>query len=266
VDTKAQTAAGGGTLRERRREQTRADTVAGVLAVIDSQGFEKLTIERIATAAGVSRGTVYAHFPGGLSEMVAAAYAADRPPDRRRDRGGGEMRPRTGGRRLMAHARAMFGFAANTRSGYFYNVSGPAFIGSGEARGIGSGAGRTTITEALERAQGEGRTERWSGPGGRGDAAGRCDSRGIGGDRLRRGRAGGAASRLRRYCRRTGLDIRRFRYPNAASTSAWGRAKLECPSRPVMSSAATSALTTDSSVACTTASKSGSIRPQARCS
>nr|WP_276584756.1 TetR/AcrR family transcriptional regulator [Brevibacterium permense] len=139
-------------MRERRREQTRADTVAGVLAVIDSQGFEKLTIERIATAAGVSRGTVYAHFPGGLSEMVAAAYAeighrivaetaaeASTAEDWREE--------------LLAHARAMFEFAANTQSGYFYNVSGPAFIGSGEARGIGSGAGRKAIAEALERAQ-----------------------------------------------------------------------------------------------------------------
>ncbi|MCU4299056.1 TetR/AcrR family transcriptional regulator [Brevibacterium permense] len=150
--TKVQTAVTGGTLRERRREQTRADTVAGVLAVIDSQGFEKLTIERIATAAGVSRGTVYAHFPGGLSEMVAAAYAeighrivaetaaeASTAEDWREE--------------LLAHARAMFEFAANTQSGYFYNVSGPAFIGSGEARGIGSGAGRKAIAEALERAQ-----------------------------------------------------------------------------------------------------------------
>jgi AcrR family transcriptional regulator len=155
VATKAQTAARGGTLRERRREQTRADTVAGVLAVIDSQGFEKLTIERIATAAGVSRGTVYAHFPGGLSEMVAAAYAeighrivAETAAEARSAKDWREE--------LLAHARAMFGFAANTRSGYFYNVSGPAFIGSGEARGIGSGAGRKTIADALERAQGKG--------------------------------------------------------------------------------------------------------------
>lgn len=153
--TKTRTAAKGGTLRERRREQTRTDTVAGVLAVIDSQGFEKLTIERIAAAAGVSRGTVYAHFPGGLSEMVAAAYAeighrivaetaaaASTAKDWREE--------------LLAQARAMFGFAANTRSGYFYNVSGPAFIGSDEARGIGSGAGRKTIAEALERAQSQG--------------------------------------------------------------------------------------------------------------
>jgi AcrR family transcriptional regulator len=155
VATKAQTVAAGGTLRERRREQTRADTVAGVLAVIDSQGFENLTIERIATAAGVSRGTVYAHFPGGLSEMVAAAYAAI--GHRIVAETAAEARAANDWRdELMAHARAMFGFAANTRSGYFYNVSGPAFIGSGEARGIGSGAGRTTITEALERAQREG--------------------------------------------------------------------------------------------------------------
>ncbi|WP_193080265.1 TetR/AcrR family transcriptional regulator [Brevibacterium aurantiacum] len=143
-------------LRERRKEQTRTELVAGVLDVIDSLGFEKLTIERISRAAGVSRGTVYAHFPGGMTELVSAAYAhigcvivdtttahieaADSWSDE-----------------LIAHARAMFDFAANSRSGHFYNVSGPAFIATGEARGIGSGASLLMIADTLDRAQGQGR-------------------------------------------------------------------------------------------------------------
>lgn len=144
------------TLRERRREQTRAELVAGVLDVIESNGFEKLTIDRIATAAGVSRGTVYAHFPGGLTELVTAAYAHI---------GHRIVATTTVGieeaqnwqEELRAHAQAMFDFAASSRTGYFYNVSGPAFIGSGDARGIGSGASRAMISETLARVQQDGR-------------------------------------------------------------------------------------------------------------
>ena len=143
-------------LRERRRAQTREDLVAGVLAVIDAQGFDRLTIERIATAAGVSRGTVYAHFPGGLTELVSAAYAEI----------GRTIVARTTAEiaavsvwteELTAHARAMFDFAASSGCGHFYNVSGPAFISAGESRGIGTGASRAMIADTLAQAQAAGR-------------------------------------------------------------------------------------------------------------
>lgn len=145
-------------LRERRRRRTREDLVDAVLAVIAGGGLGEATIDRISAESGISRGTVYAHFPGGRDELLRAAYAelsrgliertrldADRAGDWRG--------------RIAAHARAMFELAADARLGRFFNVSGPALITGGVERGIGSGASTAMIRETLELAQVEGRVD-----------------------------------------------------------------------------------------------------------
>ena len=139
-------------LRERRQLRTRTDLVEAVLRVIGESGLAETSIDRISAASGISRGTVYAHFPGGRDELLRAAYA----------KLGRDLVARTqaavsvaeGWReQIDAHARSMFDLAADPRIGHFYNVSGPALIVSGEERGIGSGASAIMIREALETAQ-----------------------------------------------------------------------------------------------------------------
>lgn len=139
-------------LRERRQRRTRTDLVDAVLQVIAEQGLAETSIDRISAASGISRGTVYAHFPGGRDELLRAAYA----------KLGRDLVARTraavtaaeGWReQIDAHARSMFDLAADARIGDFYNVSGPALIVSGVERGIGSGASVIMIREALEGAQ-----------------------------------------------------------------------------------------------------------------
>lgn len=146
------------TLRERRRAQTRADLLAGVIAVIEAEGLDQLTIDKVSAASGISRGTVYAYFPGGHGELVGAAYAQI----------GHTVVEATKTRieattdwqeEIVAHAATMIDLASNSRIGHFFNVTGPALITSGEPRGIGSGASTTMIAETLNRARSTGQVD-----------------------------------------------------------------------------------------------------------
>ncbi|RGE20107.1 TetR/AcrR family transcriptional regulator [Leucobacter sp. wl10] len=139
-------------LRERRQQRTRRELVDAVLAVVASAGLAETTIDRISAESGISRGTVYAHFPGGRDELLRAAYArlGRQLVGRTREAvlAAGDWRGR-----IVAHARAMFDLAGDPRIGHFYNVSGPTLIVDGAERGIGSGASVVSIREALERAR-----------------------------------------------------------------------------------------------------------------
>jgi AcrR family transcriptional regulator len=45
------------------------------LALFDERGYAQATIEDLAARCGCSKGTVYAHFPGGKDELVQEIYA-----------------------------------------------------------------------------------------------------------------------------------------------------------------------------------------------
>jgi len=148
----ARAAAKPGSLRERRQQRTRSELVDAVLAIIAAGGLADATIERVSAESGISRGTVYAHFPGGRDELLRAAYArlGRTLVERTREAvsAAGDWRGR-----LEAHARAMFDLAGDVRIGHFFNVSGPTLITEGSERGIGSGASIVMIRETLEAAQ-----------------------------------------------------------------------------------------------------------------
>lgn len=145
-------------LRERRRARTHAELVAATLAVVAELGVDGVTIERIQAAAGVSRGTVYAYFPGGRDDLLRAAYAqvgtdlVAHTRDAVRAADGWQAS-------IRAHADAMFDLAEDQQLGYFFNVSGPALITNGAERGIGSRASVAMIREALELAQSQGEVD-----------------------------------------------------------------------------------------------------------
>lgn len=143
------------TLRERRRARTSAELIAATLEVIAAYGVDGATIERIQSAAGVSRGTVYAYFPGGRDELLRAAYAqiGTELIARTRERAQAARHWRA---RIQAHAHAMFDLAEDRKLGHFFNVSGPALIPSGSERGIGSRASVAMIRDELEAARSEG--------------------------------------------------------------------------------------------------------------
>lgn len=140
------------TLRERRQLRTRHELVEAVLVVIAESGVDGATIERVSAQSGISRGTVYAHFPGGRDELLRAAYA--RLGVRLVERTRAAVSIAEGWQsQLAAHAREMFDLAADARLGHFFNVSGPTLITEGAERGIGSGASAVMLQEILAVAQ-----------------------------------------------------------------------------------------------------------------
>lgn len=50
-------------LTERRHQQTRADIAAAAIALFTVRGFDAVTMDDVAAAAGTSRRTAYRHFP-----------------------------------------------------------------------------------------------------------------------------------------------------------------------------------------------------------
>jgi AcrR family transcriptional regulator len=143
------------TLRERRYERTREELVDAVLALIGEHGIDGVTIDRVADEAGLSRGTIYAHYPGGREELLRAAYAELGHQVAARTRVG-VAEADSWQTRLLAHARVMYELARVERIGYFYNVSGPALIPEGDERGIGSSASAVLMRGTLVAAQEEG--------------------------------------------------------------------------------------------------------------
>jgi AcrR family transcriptional regulator len=139
-------------LRERRREQTRNDLTSAGLEIISADGVDAATIDRLAAQAGMSRGTVYAHFEGGRDEVLQEAYrrvgrelvsTAQRLADS----------AHTWRDRVMAYAQAMVALTEDHNRGYFYNVAGPALFGSRVERGEGSSASLAAIRKELLLAQ-----------------------------------------------------------------------------------------------------------------
>ena len=58
------TGAGQPTLRDRRRAELRDRIVAAALALFAEHGFDAVTVEEIAAAAGISLSTLFRHVPG----------------------------------------------------------------------------------------------------------------------------------------------------------------------------------------------------------
>jgi AcrR family transcriptional regulator len=139
-------------LRERRKAETRRDLVEATLGIIREDGLDAATVDRISRDAGVARATLYAHFPEGRDALLRAAYAelGERlVASTLSAASSGD--PQT---RLVGIAKAMITLAGEPHLGHFYNVSGPALITLGDARGAGSGATRNLLAGILAEATG----------------------------------------------------------------------------------------------------------------
>jgi AcrR family transcriptional regulator len=142
-------------LRERQRARTRAEILDAVVAVVAGDAVSGPVIDEIAARAGVSRATLYAHYPGGIDELVSAAYT----------RAGEEFLRRVAERqeaatdwrgRIEAHAAAMLDLAADGGLGRFYNVAAERMPAATSVRGAGSRASYAAIAHELETARRDG--------------------------------------------------------------------------------------------------------------
>lgn len=113
-------------LRERNRLRTRGDILDAAAVLLGSEGFGGTTVEALSRTSGVSRGTIYAHFPGGREEIVQEVY--QRIADAVNVQG---VSLREGvddpAARIAALARALVQ-ATREPEGRFYGVMGPDVV------------------------------------------------------------------------------------------------------------------------------------------
>lgn len=114
-------------LRERNRLRAREDILDAATEALGSELGAEFSLEQLSARAGLSRGTIYSHFPGGREEIIRAAYL--REAEIVRDRGlelraGADSVPE----RIVALARALVEIAS-TPSGRFYGRAGTSADG-----------------------------------------------------------------------------------------------------------------------------------------
>jgi AcrR family transcriptional regulator len=139
-------------LRERQRARARDDILDAVVQVFAEEDGSGALIELVAAAAGLSRATLYAHFPGGIDEMIKAAYerAGEQFIAQTRSR----LRDLTDWRaRIRSHAEVMAEWGADAHRGVFYNIVGPKLLASVDRTGLGSTTTQHLVEAELERAR-----------------------------------------------------------------------------------------------------------------
>lgn len=62
------------TLRERNRQRTRSAILDSTAELLGETGYSSISLEEVSQRAGLARGTLYAHFPGGREEIVQEVY------------------------------------------------------------------------------------------------------------------------------------------------------------------------------------------------
>lgn len=125
------------TAKQRRQKHTRDDLAQATLDVIVADGLAAATIERLCLAAGLSRATLYAHFPDGRDGILRAAYFRAGDLLLRTARAAASSAP-TWDARIASYARTMIEFSGSPELGYFYSVAGPSLLGFRAERGVGS--------------------------------------------------------------------------------------------------------------------------------
>ncbi|WP_102160217.1 TetR/AcrR family transcriptional regulator [Zhihengliuella halotolerans] len=139
-------------LRERNRLRTRGDILDAAAEALGTGGYAATTLEELSRRAGLARGTLYAHFPGGREEIVQAVYLRVAEEV---DKRGRALRELENGApdRIAALARALTERTA-APSGRFYGNTAPDVVPvlSGVS-GATSAAFETLIREDLAAEQ-----------------------------------------------------------------------------------------------------------------
>lgn len=143
-----------GSLREQQQVRAKESLLRATLDIISATGSESVSIERVTLTSGMSRGTLYAHCPGGREELLQRAYdhigqafthSAEAASLQRIDWKD----------RIAAHAEAMARLCEDPRIGIFYNISGPN-LGLRSSGGKGSKATQEFFTRELSAARQDG--------------------------------------------------------------------------------------------------------------
>jgi AcrR family transcriptional regulator len=113
-------------LRERNRLRARSDILDAAAGILGESGYAGTALEEVSQRAGLSRGTLYAHFPGGREEIVREVYLRIADAVYVRGISLHKQAPDTASR-VSALARALVE-AASTPAGRFYGIMGPDIV------------------------------------------------------------------------------------------------------------------------------------------
>ncbi|WP_183164560.1 TetR/AcrR family transcriptional regulator [Arthrobacter oryzae] len=139
-------------LRARRRARTHDEILESVVHVFAIDGGSGAVIDQIATEAGLSRATLYSYFPGGVDELIAAAYdwLGEQFVQQAEERLRGLSDWRS---RILTHAELMAEWGSDRYRGAFYNIVGPKLISATHPTGVGSQSTLRLVETELARAQ-----------------------------------------------------------------------------------------------------------------
>ncbi|MGO4103494.1 TetR/AcrR family transcriptional regulator [Leifsonia sp. YAF41] len=124
-------------LRKRRQQRVREDLIAATVNLVSTGDLAAATIDRITAESGMSRATLYAHYPAGRDDLLRDTYNAVGSALLAQARQGASS-AETWNAKILAYAAAMLEFSTDPRLGSFYNISGPHLVGFRAERGIGS--------------------------------------------------------------------------------------------------------------------------------
>ena len=113
-------------LRERNRLRARTDILDAAAEILGESGYAGIALEDVSQRAGLSRGTLYAHFPGGREEIVREVYLRIADAVYVRGIRLHQEAPDVASR-VAALARALVE-AASTPAGRFYGIMGPDIV------------------------------------------------------------------------------------------------------------------------------------------
>lgn len=142
-------------VRERNRMRTRGDILDTAAELLGSEGYAATALEVLSQRSGVSRGTIYSHFPGGREEIVREVYLriADGVYVRGISLRDALTHP---GERITALAFALVE-ATKEPAGRFYGVMGPDLVSAlSGVLGSTSRSFEELIAQDLKHAQEDG--------------------------------------------------------------------------------------------------------------
>ncbi|MHC5560896.1 TetR/AcrR family transcriptional regulator [Kocuria sp. U4B] len=113
-------------LRERNRLRTQGDVLDAAAEILSASGYAATSLEELSRHAGISRGTLYAHFPGGREEIVRQVYLRMAEAVYVRGISLREETQDVAGR-ITALARALVEITS-TPAGRFYGMMGPDIV------------------------------------------------------------------------------------------------------------------------------------------
>ena len=145
--------------QQERRETTTAALIEAARGRFGSQGYAATSLDDIASDAGVSKGALYHHFPGGKQDLFQAVYEEEERRIAART-SAVFLREKDPWKGLYAGCRAFFDEIFDPPTQRITLLDGPSALGWEKMRSLQERYSIAPMKEALRRAMDQGIIER----------------------------------------------------------------------------------------------------------